>query len=53
MELIRAIAALFGGRAEHRYVPDSGHRVQQERPEPVDQHTDEFPAPLPTARGNG
>jgi pimeloyl-ACP methyl ester carboxylesterase len=39
---------LFTGPFAIKYIADSGHWVQQERPEPVNQYLKEFLAPDPS-----
>lgn len=45
-ELTLGMEALFEGPFEIQYVPDSGHWVQQEKPEVVNDHLRRFLAPL-------
>jgi pimeloyl-ACP methyl ester carboxylesterase len=49
-ELTYNMEDLFTGSFEVRYIPDSGHWVQQEKPDLVNQYLREFLAPL-AARG--
>jgi pimeloyl-ACP methyl ester carboxylesterase len=45
-ELTYRMEGLFSGPFELRYIPDSGHWVQQERPDLVNQYIAEFLAPM-------
>lgn len=52
-ELTSAMEPLFSGPFDLRYIADSGHWVQQERPDLVNQYLGEFLAPLVTDGVNG
>ena len=45
-ELTYGMDDLFTGPFEIKYIPDSGHWVQQEKPELVNQYMRDFLAPL-------
>jgi epoxide hydrolase 4 len=45
-ELTYKMEGLFTGPFEIRYIPDSSHWVQQDRPDPVNEYLHEFLAPL-------
>jgi pimeloyl-ACP methyl ester carboxylesterase len=50
-ELTYNMEPLFSGQFEIRYIVDSNHWVQQERPDLVNQYLREFLAPLAQSRG--
>jgi epoxide hydrolase 4 len=52
-ELTYGMKGLFSGPFDLRYIADSGHWVQQECPDLVNQYLGEFLAPLLTAAGTG
>jgi pimeloyl-ACP methyl ester carboxylesterase len=52
-ELTYGMEGLFSGPFDLRYIADSGHWVQQECPDLVNQYLGEFLAPLLTAAGTG